>query len=241
MLILQQMDELFVTDEAMADTLNMHLIHSAAVQVSASKQDGERVGLVPIGSIGTQSLVYTSDYNMMSPRQRKRGVPGAVQVRVASASLPIGFDSAVQGGFLVIKPDQAVFDLIVEIVREGSHNAPHTSGWRNSGIGSWWGGTTIQGVLPYFYAPTSKKGAPERDVTTMTSQEVDRCIYDNMVDKAVVEPAPYVGASACQETPIEQVKAMHFTLCQKPWICHPLQHENDKQGLCVSFHERWLV
>ena len=144
-----------------------------------------------------------------------------------------------QGGFLVIKPDQAVFDMIVEIVREGSHNAPRTGGWRNSGIGTWWGGATIQGVLPYFYAPIEKKGAPERDAKTMSAHEVDRCVYDNMVDKAVIKPAPYVGAAACQQTPIEQVKAMHFTLCQKPWICRPLQHEDDKQGLCVAFHERW--
>ena len=154
----------------------------------------------------------------------------------------LGTDIVLQGGFLVIQPDLAVFDSIVSIVREGSYGTPRTSGWRNSGIGAWWGGATIQGILPFFYAPIEKKGAIEHEsLKYATARELDRCVYDNMVDPSVVDPAPYVGAAACRATPFAKVKAMHFTLCQKPWICRPLQHVNDTQGLCISFHERWYA
>lgn len=79
MLVLQQMDELFVTDAAMARSLKAETV-SPTVQAPGQWADGERVGAVPMGSIGIQSLVYTSDYNMMPDGKRKNKVPGAVQV-----------------------------------------------------------------------------------------------------------------------------------------------------------------
>merc|ERR1740115_250563 len=62
MLVLQQMDELFVTDAAMAQSLDAETVDPAS-QAPGQWADGERVGAVSMGSIGIQSLVYTSDYN----------------------------------------------------------------------------------------------------------------------------------------------------------------------------------
>ena len=57
----------------------------------------------------------------------------------------------------------------------------------------------MQGVVPWFYR---KKG----DVDPSTSQIVDICIYDNMVDN------PW-----CRAIPEAEIKIVHFTACQKPW------------------------
>jgi hypothetical protein len=80
-----------------------------------------------------------------------------------------------QGGFLLVTPNQTVFDLLVETLREGDFRPG--MGWGGTGIGEGYGGQTVQGVVPWFYR---KKG----DVPPSTSLIVDICIYDNMVDNA---------------------------------------------------------
>lgn len=47
------------------------------------------------------------------------------------------------------------------------------SGWGGSHIGWFYGGRTIQGVLPYYYNEVSKN----------RSLIVDRCIYNSMADE----------------------------------------------------------
>ena len=98
-------------------------------------------------------------------------------------------------------------------------------------------------MLPYFFA----KRAKELDRSTfarpsdLDAIEVDRCVYDNMVDKAVVDPEPAVGASACRATPLAEVKFMHFTVCQKPWSCNPNRGPDDPDGLCLGLHRTWFA
>ena len=53
------------------------------------------------------------------------------------------------GGFLVIKPSMERFKEFQAIIRKGDHTGH--SGWGGSKIGNFWGGQTIQGILPYFY------------------------------------------------------------------------------------------
>lgn len=53
------------------------------------------------------------------------------------------------GGFLVVRPSMARFDELRAIIKKGDHRAG--SGWGGSGIGNFWGGQTIQGIVPYFY------------------------------------------------------------------------------------------
>jgi hypothetical protein len=74
-------------------------------------------------------------------------------------------------------------------------------GWNSSNIGWYWGGMTVQGVLPYYYFRVS---SPDR------TQIVDRCYYNTMAD-----------TPACSTQQVGEVKSAHFTVCQKPWTCHP--------------------
>jgi hypothetical protein len=146
------------------------------------------------------SMIYTCDYNMMSEMSREKLVSGATD---SIRACPV------QGGFVVVRPNQRVFEDMVEIVRKGDFQA---SGWGGTSIGAWWGGATFQGVVPYYYA-TAKASGMEIDGSAI---EVDRCIYNNMVDKGVEHPL--VGTSECRSTKFDDIKNVHFTLCQKPWV-----------------------
>ena len=97
-----------------------------------------------------QSLIYTTDPNMATFKGEK-GLP-------------------VQGGFLVLRPSLADYQNIIHIVM----TVPFVmhGGWNDSHVGWYWGGMTIQGVLPYYYYLIS----PGR------SLKLDRCIYNTMAD-----------------------------------------------------------
>ncbi len=74
------------------------------------------------------------------------------------------------GGFLVIRPSMVAFEEFRAVIRKGDHTP--RGGWGNSHIGNFWGGQTIQGILPYFYHSLH----PEDGL------EVNRCVYNCMVD-----------------------------------------------------------
>ena len=168
------------------------------------------------------SLVYTADYNMMNDNQRKNKLTPAVQ-----------------GGFLVVRPSLDVFQALVALMQKGKWGGK-CSGWECTGVGHWWGGNTIQGVLPYFFKIHAPKhlDAAAFAAGDLEATEVDRCVYDNMVDKAVVNPDPPVGQSACRDVAVDDIKFMHFTVCQKPWSCHP--NRDDANGLCPALHRIWF-
>ena len=88
-------------------------------------------------------------------------------------------------------------------------------GWNSSNIGWYWGGMTVQGVLPYFYYRISD---PKR------VQIVDRCYYNTMAD-----------TKECSTQTLAEIKSAHFTVCQKPWTCYP-----DERHLCLELHELWF-
>ena len=157
----------------------------------------------------TYELAHTADYNMGT-----KPVP------------------PVQGGFLAPKPSMDTFEEFRAIIRKGDYVGG--KGWENSHIGKFWGGSTIQGILPFFYA---KKHPGE-------AQELNRCIYNCMVDN------PYRGQTTtclngaetcedCRKQKIENVKSAHFTICQKPWTC--TMHSNPRNmDLCMKLHAKWF-
>ena len=69
----------------------------------------------------------------------------------------------------MVKPDRSIFDRLNEIVLTGTFT--NGNGWMNSGVGTFWGGMTFQGLAAYYYAVESETG-----------KEVSRCEYNNMVD-----------------------------------------------------------
>lgn len=106
-----------------------------------------------------KELLYTGDYNMKG-----------------NAKYP-----PVQGGVLVIKPSMRTFEEFRVIIRKGNHGP---DGWEGSHIGNFWGGQTIQGIMPYYYNIIK----PEQGL------ELNRCVYNCMVDN------PYrANTKICQD------------------------------------------
>eukprot|EP01039_Chlorochromonas_danica_P005802 gene5802-6390_t len=157
-----------------------------------------------------KELLYTGDYNMKG-----------------HSPVP-----PVQGGFLVIRPSMERFHEFQAIIRKGDHG---TKGWGGSKIGNFWGGQTIQGIMPYFY----------HIVHPGDGEEMNRCQYNNMVDN------PYFPNTVrcingqpqcedCRASDPEEVYTAHFTICQKPWTC--TEHLNPRNKvLCEAFHKKWFA
>ena len=51
-------------------------------------------------------------------------------------------------------------------------------------------------------------------------------MYDNMGD-----------TDECRATPLDRVRVVHFTVCQKPWYCLPSRKENT----CAAAQQAWWV
>lgn len=143
----------------------------------------------------------------------------------------------VQGGFLVLRPDMDVYSEFVEIIREG--NFQESTGWGGV-IGVFYGSMTFQGIIPYYYDYLHPGQAVE----------LNRCIYnqmaDNPKDKRTVNDIPQGKCRTrqdecedCRSRPLEDVVSVHFTLCQKPWLCLPQQDNVIQQRLCRKFHHEW--
>lgn len=77
-----------------------------------------------------------------------------------------------------MQPSDQVYTDLIHIVM----NTEFAKGgaWNRSRIGWFWGGMTVQGVLPYYYNRIAQPGR---------SQIVDRCYYNTMAD---TEPCRYV-------------------------------------------------
>ena len=157
-----------------------------------------------------KEMLYTGDYNM------KGGSP------VAPA----------QGGFLVVRPSLERFQEFCTIIRKGDHSS---AGWEGSRIGNFWGGQTIQGIVPFFYHVKHPGYA----------KELDRCVYNCMVDNPYRPHTDICldGKSTCRDCRLQspaKVKSAHFTICQKPWTC--CEHLNPKnQVLCEVLHDKWFA
>ena len=187
---------------------------------------------------GSVKALYTYDWTMARP--------------------PWGKNPPTQGGFIVAKPDIRTFEALIDVVRQGDFRAG--SGWGGTHIGSFWGGMTIQGLVPYFF----EKLHPG------TGRAVDNCVYNNMAnnprsvggfDKGECRDGtvPPAKCKDCRLVELETVKSTHFTICdhqspyplttivdslksgQKPWGCtSATQLSCPYCPLCAKFHKRWF-
>ncbi len=122
----------------------------------------------------------------------------------------LGGSERINGGFLVVRPNPADFDAMVEIIKTGDFR--NGRGWK--GKCCWvYGGRTIQGIVPMYYLYEK----PE------AQYEVDRCQYNNMVE-----------IDRCKTWRYKDVTSNHFTVCQKPFHC---SFRGPK--LCKSFNREW--
>lgn len=138
--------------------------------------------------------------------------------------------AGVQGGFLMVRPSERVFQEYIDIVLEG--NYIENRGW--GGKYGWaFGGAQIQGICAYFYGMIH----PKQGV------ELDRCKVNAMVDSPHFKSGKCRdGRSTCEDcrlTPLEDVMSVHFTLCGKPWECRT-SWDIENQHLCSSLHREWF-
>ena len=145
----------------------------------------------------------------------------------------------VQGGFLVFRPDQAVYDEYVAIIKKGDFQ--EGKGWGGKHVGPFYGSMTVQGILPYYY-----------DVLHPgESVDLNRCIYDQMCDNPrnkktvndIVQGNCMTGESECEDCrsrPLEDIRSVHFTICQKPWHCLPHAQDMLQHRLCRKLTHEWF-
>ena len=74
--------------------------------------------------------------------------------------------TAVQGGFLVARPDVRVFDEYIKFIKEGNYKPGRGdgSGWYGMGYGGFQGAMAYQGVLAYYYDQIAPNTAVELNV-----------------------------------------------------------------------------
>ena len=158
--------------------------------------------------------------------------------------------TAVQGGFLVARPDKAVFDRYIQFIKEGNYNKGRGdgSGWGGLGYGGFQGAMAYQGVVAYYYDILSPNTAVELNVCRWNQVAAD-VIHrgpEKMEEhhmqcreyprKKLPDGKPDFASNTecedCRNTPIEFVKTVHYTACKKPWECkiaHPRNPRDQKQ------------
>jgi hypothetical protein len=157
---------------------------------------------------------FTRDYNMV--KQLHTTPPNRINV---------------QGGFWIVQPHSKVFDELVEIIQDG-HEYTSAAGWGPDHLhpSAYYGVAQIQGLLSYYYG----------HVRPGSSVELNKCAYNNMVDQPRAECTEGMEVSNgqcldCRTTPMDQIRSIHLTLCQKPWWC-PAWIEEPQ---CSRFHYEW--
>ncbi|KAK1745682.1 glycogenin [Skeletonema marinoi] len=144
-----------------------------------------------------------SDYNMINPGKKHVGV---------------------QGGFLIVRPNQAAFDEYIKIVLSGNFRSG--GGWGGQ-YGGYFGAQQIQGICSYFY----DKKHPG------TGVELNKCYYNVMADPPRQNEVGKCrdGREECQDcrdTPLEEIYSVHFTL--------PKTVEMSQKAMCSKFHGEWF-
>ena len=159
-------------------------------------------------------LLYTIDYAMVLARRKIKPF---------------------QGGFVILRPNQTIYEEFREIVLEGDFR--DNGGWGGQ-TGKFWGAMTFQGLLPYYFQILH----PD-----LLSLELNRCIHDNMASRPREkdeDDAPcFTGETICEDcrlTPREDIVSFHFTNCLKPWHCVRHSTTSLKQQLCRYMHHAWF-
>ena len=164
-------------------------------------------------------FMYTRDYNMVDPPMLKP------------------YQMGVQGGFMVIRPNQTDFDRMIEIIRRGGGFKDSMWGGEelgHAGYGGYYGAGTVQGFTSYYYDHVEKG---------MRSLELNRCNYNSMVDdphffnkntNQTICRTTEDKCEDCRATNLEDIYTSHFTVCGKPEWCDPPANR-----LCGELMHQW--
>ena len=152
-------------------------------------------------------------------------------------SLPVNWEirQGVQGGFLVARPSQDIFNKYLQFIIEGDYvrGRGNEFGWGGLGFGGFQGAMAYQGATAYMYDIIHPGHAVP----------LNPCIYNQVVADVLwrgpkkmehhlqCRQYPHPGYSfanntleygACQDcriTPVADTKTAHYTACRKPWEC----------------------
>lgn len=157
-------------------------------------------------------VLHTFDYAMVSPSRTVKPV---------------------QGGFVVIKPNQTIYQEILEIVKEGDYQE---RGWAGL-TGKFWGSMTFQGLMTYYF----------RILHAGHAVELNWCAHNNMASnpktsKGKCYDTRLKGGACedCRTRSIDTIYSAHFTVCQKPWLCMRHHQPGGYHPLCRALHHRWF-
>ena len=168
----------------------------------------------------TIDLLYTTDYAMVNPGRKVKPT---------------------QGGFVILRPNRTIYDEFVEVIKEGDFRDTDGAGWGGK-TGKFWGAMTFQGLIPYYFQVLH----PNRAV------ELNWCVWNNMCspsrDKGVDSQDQPAGdcftqqenCEDCRNRPVTDVALTHFTVCQKPWLCHGHDQNKIASRLCRDLHHAWF-
>ncbi len=192
------------------------LFDSMRLTGSAKAESDRRIAVMNNDPIPDKvEAFFTRDYNM--------AVVGKKHVNV-------------QGGFIIVKPNLDYFEEYKRAILKG--NFKPSAGWEGK-YGGFFGGQQIQGLCAYFFD----------GLHPGTAVELNRCVYNQMNDAPRKNKGPKsdvqlcvdgtTDCEDCRKQDFALVKSVHFTLCQKPWVC-PIYIVKNTQSLCMQFHKKWF-
>lgn len=120
-----------------------------------------------------------------------------------------------------MEPSEKIYTDLVNIVMNVEF--AQGGGWNRSKIGWFWGGMTVQGVLPYYY---NKVTTPGR------SQIVDRCYYNTMADTDPCRCEYLAVLLLCTFCTLSIYCTLYISLygiedeCIKLILCHNVTHND---------------
>ena len=138
---------------------------------------------------------------------------------------------------MVIRPSMDVYNEFKQLALEGDFR--EKGGWGGL-VGPFYGAMTFQGIMPYYYDVLHPGQAIE----------LNRCVVNQMADNPrdqktvndVVHGNCRTGEADCEDCrsrPLEDILTTHYTLCQKPWLCIPHDHDMIQHRLCRKLHHEW--
>jgi hypothetical protein len=164
-------------------------------------------------------LLYTDDLNMVPVEEEPKGT---------------------QGGFVIFRPNQTVYDDIVTIVKKGDFIfglKPH-SGW--GGLSGYYHGSlTFQGLMPYYFQILYPGRALAMNWCVWNSAGIPHQDRNNG-DKCYSQQKT---CENCRARPVASMGLIHMTeCCGKPWACYHANSAVDLEynAICNGFHYRWF-
>lgn len=133
-----------------------------------------------------------------------------------------GRKAAFQAGFIVLRPNQKVFEKYLEVIREGNYveGFSRENGWGGKGYGGVVGSMAMQGLPAYYYD----------EIAPNTSVELNGCRYNHMGANIFYDNVPNFirkykdlhgkcrrnveGCEDCRKTDMSLIKNIHFTNCR---------------------------